>query len=105
MPVYVVTGANRGLGLEFVRQLAQSSDNTILACSRSKDSDLKDVKGVASSSTHFLVCDTGDLSSIKSFVSDAKKTLGGKKIDFLLNNAGRPGPRVDKWYVSQDKGS
>lgn len=88
MPVYAITGANRGLGLEFVRQLAQSSDNIILACTRSLSSDLGDLKAVASSSTQILECNTGDLSSIKSFVTEAHKVLNGKKIDFLLNNAG-----------------
>lgn len=88
MPTYIVTGANRGLGLEFTRQLAQSADNTIIATSRSSSSDLSDVKKVASKTTHFLICDTGDVSSIKSFAEEVKKTLEGKKIDYLINNAG-----------------
>lgn len=89
MPVYCITGANRGLGLEFVRQLAQSSDNTILATTRSLASDLNDLKAVASPSTHILECDTGKVSSIHSFVKDVRRVLAGDaKIDFLINNAG-----------------
>ncbi|KAK5133220.1 hypothetical protein LTR08_008055 [Meristemomyces frigidus] len=90
MPTYCITGANRGLGLEFVRQLAQTADNTILALTRSLSSDLSDLKKVASDNTHILECDTGDLDSIKRFATDAApKTLGsGKKIDVLLSNAG-----------------
>ncbi|KAK3671924.1 hypothetical protein LTR78_008099 [Recurvomyces mirabilis] len=91
MPTYVVTGANRGLGLEFVRQISQSTDNTLLACVRSSNSDLDDLEKAASNNeknTHILTCDTGHLDSIKNFVSQAKESLGGKKIDFLLNNAG-----------------
>lgn len=88
MPVYVITGANRGLGLEFVRQLAQDSSNTILATFRSTSADLTDLNKVASKTTHYLTCDTGDLKSIKQFASDAKQVLGEKKIDFLINNAG-----------------
>ncbi|AEO70979.1 e7d325fd-1987-431b-b8cf-a809263fc3b4 [Thermothielavioides terrestris] len=89
MPVYCVTGTNRGIGLEIVRQLSQSSDNTIIATTRSLSSDLTDLKAVASSSTHILECDTGDVASIRSFVKEAAQTLGGdKKIDFLLNSAG-----------------
>jgi NAD(P)-dependent dehydrogenase (short-subunit alcohol dehydrogenase family) len=88
MPVYCITGTNRGLGLEFVRQLAQSADNTILACTRSVSSDLTDLKAVASTSTHILACDVGDLGSIREFVKEAAEVLAGKKIDFLLNSAG-----------------
>ncbi|KAL2258175.1 hypothetical protein VTK26DRAFT_8622 [Humicola hyalothermophila] len=89
MPVYCITGANRGIGLEFVRQLTQSSDNTVLALTRSLSSDLGDLRAAASPSTHILECDTGNLQSIRTFVKDAARVLGGdRKIDFLLNNAG-----------------
>ncbi|KAK5118386.1 hypothetical protein LTR62_002900 [Meristemomyces frigidus] len=91
MPVYVVTGANRGLGLEFARQISQSKENILVACHRSSSSDLSDLKQAAAnnaSNTHTLVCDTGDLKSIQAFIDSAKKTLEGKKIDFLINNAG-----------------
>ncbi|EAQ87112.1 hypothetical protein CHGG_03731 [Chaetomium globosum CBS 148.51] len=89
MPVYCITGTNRGLGLEFVRQLAQSGDNTIIAAVRSLSSDLTDLKAVASPSTHILECDTGDIPSIHAFVKAVARTLGeGKKIDYLLNVAG-----------------
>ncbi|KAM0701869.1 hypothetical protein Q7P35_010779 [Cladosporium inversicolor] len=88
MPTYVVTGANRGLGLEFIRQLSQSEDNTILATVRSSSVDLTDLKSVASPSTQILTCDTGSQDSIRSFVTSAAKALDGAKVDFLINNAG-----------------
>jgi NAD(P)-dependent dehydrogenase (short-subunit alcohol dehydrogenase family) len=89
MPVYCITGTNRGLRLEFVRQLAQSSDNTIIATTRSLASDLGDLRAAASQSTHILECDTSKVSSIHSFVKDVRRTLAsGTKIDFLINNAG-----------------
>jgi NAD(P)-dependent dehydrogenase (short-subunit alcohol dehydrogenase family) len=81
-------GANRGLGLEFVRQLSQSQDNTILACVRATSVDLTDLKSVASPSTQILICDTGSQDSIRSFVTSAAKALNGTKIDYLINNAG-----------------
>ena len=87
MTVYCITGTNRGLGLEFVRQLAQSADNTILATTR-ESADLTDLKAVASPSTHILSCDTENPDSIKAFAQGASKALAGKKIDFLLNVAG-----------------
>lgn len=91
MPVYVVTGANRGLGLEFARQLSQDKSNTVLLTSRNAKADLTDVKAATSANeknTQFLTCDTGSLDSIKTFASQAKESLAGKKIDFLINNAG-----------------
>jgi len=89
MPVYCITGTNRGLGLEFVRQLAQSSDNTIIAAVRSLSSDLTDLKAVVSPTTHILECDTGKVPSIHTFVKSVARILGNeKKIDFLLNSAG-----------------
>jgi NAD(P)-dependent dehydrogenase (short-subunit alcohol dehydrogenase family) len=81
-------GANRGLGLEFVRQLSLDESNTILACVRSSSSDLADLKKAASSSTQILTCDTGDIESIRSFATEASKALDGSKVDYLLNNAG-----------------
>jgi NAD(P)-dependent dehydrogenase (short-subunit alcohol dehydrogenase family) len=89
MPVYCITGANRGIGLEFVRQLAQSSENTILAGIRTLTSDLTDLKAVASPSTHILECDSSSVQSIHGFVKEVARVLGSdKKVDYLLNVAG-----------------
>lgn len=89
MPIYCITGANRGLGLEFVRQLAANPQNIIIATSRlTSPKDISDLKAISSANTHVLQCDVADVDSIKSFASEAGRVLGGKKIDFLLNNAG-----------------
>lgn len=88
MPVYCITGANRGLGLEFVRQISQDASNIIVATIRSSSTDTSDLKAVASKNTHILVCNTGDASSISSFASEVAKTLSGEKINVLINNAG-----------------
>ncbi|KAL8377679.1 hypothetical protein RB595_008395 [Gaeumannomyces hyphopodioides] len=95
MSVYCVTGANRGLGLEFVRQLALQGSNTILACTRSLGSDLTDLRAAAAPSAanvHVLECDTGDEQSVAAFAAAAAKALSGggaqpAKIDCLVNNA------------------
>lgn len=94
MSVYCITGTNRGIGLEFVRQLVQVPDNTIIAGVRSLDSDLGDLKSFtsASPSAHILELDVGSGNSIQEFVKAAagilKENGGNKKIDFLLNSAG-----------------
>jgi len=92
MPTYAITGSNRGLGLEFVRQLSSDSSNTIVAAVRSLSGELDDLKALAKDSAatmHILECNTGDVQSIQSFGSQLAKTLGSDgKLDYLLNNAG-----------------
>lgn len=106
MAIYCVTGANRGLGLEFVRQLAVNKDNIILATVRNNAADLADLKAVASPSTHVLVCDVGSPDTIRSFASEAARLLekqGGRRIDYLLNVAGvNYAPELGSLSINQD---
>jgi NAD(P)-dependent dehydrogenase (short-subunit alcohol dehydrogenase family) len=92
MPTYVLTGANRGLGLEFVRQLSQSSENVIVACVRSSSTDLGDLHSITSQSKakiHIAECDTSSLPSIHAFAKSLPQLLGNSsQVDVLLNNAG-----------------
>lgn len=91
MPTYVLTGANRGLGLEFTRQISSDSSNIIIAAVRSLQGELDDLKQLAAKASgkiHILECNTGDLKSIHSFGNAIKEPLDGKQIDYLLNNAG-----------------
>ncbi|MCJ1476331.1 hypothetical protein MMC13_004997 [Lambiella insularis] len=91
MPAYALTGANRGLGLEFVRQLSGSStQNTIFAGVRSVHSDLSDLMSLAKpSKIHILECDTASVSRIQFLASEVSSLLGKfAKLDYLLNNAG-----------------
>ncbi|KAH6724519.1 C-signal protein [Leptodontidium sp. 2 PMI_412] len=91
MPLWIITGANRGLGLEFITQLATDSSNTIIAAVRSLSNDLTSLKAVQSqnSSIHILECDTGSQESISKFGGNFSKSFGAEtQIDFLLNNAG-----------------
>lgn len=95
---YLITGANRGLGLEFVRQISTASNsNIILACVRSLNGELDDLKALAKgkeSQIHVIECDTGNVSSIRKCGEEVTKILSGRKLTYLLNNAGinsRPG--------------
>ncbi|OAP65466.1 hypothetical protein AYL99_01438 [Fonsecaea erecta] len=95
MPTYVLTGANRGLGLEFVRQLSSDGANTVIAAVRSLThgelDDLKQLATGAPGTVHILECDTSDAASIHRFGKAVEETLDhgkSKKIDYLLNNAG-----------------
>jgi NAD(P)-dependent dehydrogenase (short-subunit alcohol dehydrogenase family) len=89
MPVYVITGTNRGLGLEFVRQISASKDNTVIAAVRTLQNDLTDLKSVNQhNNIHILECDTGNIASIAKFGAEVERVLAGTKIDYLVNNSG-----------------
>jgi hypothetical protein len=67
MPTYFLTGANRGIGLEFDRQLAIKPTNTNIAGVRSLSADLSDLKALnTNSNIHIIECDVGSLDSLSS---------------------------------------
>ena len=78
MTTYLVTGANRGIGLEYCRQLKNSGDSVIAVC-RSVSEELKEL-GVT-------IIDDIDITSDES-VTDLVNKIKGQKIDVLINNAG-----------------
>jgi NAD(P)-dependent dehydrogenase (short-subunit alcohol dehydrogenase family) len=90
MPVYAITGANRGLGLEFVRQLLSDSSNTVIGAVRSLENDLSELKALDKDGhLHILECDTSSSASISKFADGVAKILGkNQQIHYLLNNAG-----------------
>lgn len=81
MPTALVTGANRGIGLEFVRQYAGAGWHVIATC-RKPDAaaELKAVAGTVE--IHRLdVTDAGQVAALA-------QALEGRAIDLLINNAG-----------------
>ncbi|CAK7274765.1 hypothetical protein SEPCBS119000_006340 [Sporothrix epigloea] len=102
MPTYCIIGANRGLGLEFVRQLVASPDNTIIATVR-PDADRADLLEISSPTTYIVECDTSSVPSVHIFSNTvARNVLSGAdgpsttKIDFLIVNAGVNGSPRDE---------
>jgi NAD(P)-dependent dehydrogenase (short-subunit alcohol dehydrogenase family) len=99
MPTVLVTGANRGLGLEFVRQYA-ADGWTVHACCRDPGTakELKAIKGAIT--IHAL--DVADRASIKALAKALKSTA----IDVLINNAGvYGGDRDRQTFGKVDDGS
>ena len=74
----VITGANRGIGLEFCRQLAQRGDEVIAVC-RKASPELSQL-GVT-------IIDAIDVATEQGVLALQEK-LKGQKIDLLINNAG-----------------
>ena len=85
MPTVFITGANRGLGLEFVRQYSDDGWMVFAAC-RNPDSatNLKELSG----DIHICTLDVSDSRQIKALANRLKK----ETIDVLINNAGIHGP-------------
>jgi len=78
MATYLVTGANRGIGLEYCQQLQQRGDDVIAVC-RSSSKDLDALCGRVESGV--------DITSDDSVAQLAEK-LQGITLDVLINNAG-----------------
>ncbi|MFP4100199.1 SDR family oxidoreductase [Coleofasciculus sp.] len=78
MATYLITGANRGIGLEFCRQLNERGETAIAVCR--KTSEALDSLGIR--------VETGiDITSDDS-VADLASRLKNTPIDVLINNAG-----------------
>ena len=75
---YLVTGSNRGIGLEFCKQLHSKGINVIATCRESS----KDLNALG-----VEVIENVDITSDKS-ITNLKKRLRGINIDCLINNAG-----------------
>jgi NAD(P)-dependent dehydrogenase (short-subunit alcohol dehydrogenase family) len=84
MPTVLITGANRGLGLEFARQYA-ARGWAVLACCRRPD-EARELAAIRGPEIHAL--DVRDLEAVAALA----RSLKGRPIDLLLNNAGVYGP-------------
>ncbi len=78
MGTYLITGANRGIGLEFCRQLKQRGETVIAVC-RSVSDELKNLD---------VSIETGiDITSEEN-IDHLVQKLDGQLVDVLINNAG-----------------
>lgn len=89
MKVSLVTGANRGIGLELVKRLASVSDpdgdNIIIACSRSMSKELEEVLLIPS--VHHVTMDISSQESVDEAHEKISSIIGDKGINLLVNNA------------------
>lgn len=86
----IVTGANRGIGLELVRQLAARGDQVVAtARDPATASELAAVAAGAGGGVRVLRLDVADDASVQAFAGE----LGDVPVDLLINNAGVWGGR------------
>lgn len=93
MSTVLITGANRGLGLEFARQYAADGWK-VYAASRApaEASALQDLAAASGGRIEVMALDVRDTAS----VGAAAAKLAGVAIDLLLNNAGVGSPKGQK---------
>ncbi len=96
----VITGANRGLGLEFVCQYLEAGWK-VFACSRSPETaqELLKLKQEAGEQLETIPLDVTN----PAHITNLKYTLMGHDIDLLINNAGIYGERLPYGEVRADE--
>ena len=101
MTTIMITGASRGLGLEFARQFYNEECRVIATCRSPKDAN--ELNAIGDIDVHSL-----DVTDDKSVANLADK-LRGENIDILINNAGVIGQRdgfgrldYDIWAETMD---
>ena len=84
MPTVLITGANRGLGLEFCRQYAQKGWNVIACCRNPAQASDLAALDQGSGSIQVETLEVAEFGQI----DDLSKKLSNTSIDVLINNAG-----------------
>ncbi|KAJ7176204.1 hypothetical protein C8R43DRAFT_1197777 [Mycena crocata] len=85
MSSYVVTGAARGIGFEFIKQLSADQKNTVFALVRN-EATATELKKLPGKNITVLEADITDTKALKKAADAVSKTTGGK-LDYLINNA------------------
>jgi NAD(P)-dependent dehydrogenase (short-subunit alcohol dehydrogenase family) len=84
----LVTGTNRGLGLEFTRQLLARGDRVIAACrDPQRAAALNELASAHPDRLHLLAVEMTDADSIAALAQQAAQRFDA--LDLLVNNAGR----------------
>ena len=93
MATVMITGANRGIGLELSKRYA-AAGNEVLACCREPDKAeaLQNIENIR-------ICGVtvADGDSVAALAAE----IGDQPIDILINNAGTPGPAPDQQSALQ----
>lgn len=89
MPTTLVTGSNRGLGFEFVRQYLEAGWDVIASCRNPGSADRLQRLGGQFKTLEIVPLDVGDFDAVDRLAAK----LRSRSIDLLINNAGIFGPK------------
>ncbi|KAG9102518.1 hypothetical protein FRC06_001894 [Ceratobasidium sp. 370] len=108
MPLsYLVTGASKGIGLEFVNQLSAGPDTIVFGLVRNLDTSVK-LRDLQSQrkNVHIVTADVTNVQELNAAVKQVSRVTGGS-LDWLINNAGyiephhfKGGPYDMRLYLS-----
>lgn len=90
MPTALITGANRGLGLEFARQYLSEGWRVLATCRAPDEATDLTVLAARHSQLAVHALDVADFQAIDALAASLK----GEAIDVLLNNAALFGPKA-----------
>ncbi|OAG44617.1 hypothetical protein AYO21_01107 [Fonsecaea monophora] len=107
MPCYVVTGADRGIGYEFVRKLSEDPANVVVSLVLAKEATEARLEEHNIKNVHVIEADVTDRSALlvcgfplvhegrhyrtndsQKAAEETEKITGGKGVDVFINNAG-----------------
>lgn len=94
MPTVLITGANRGIGLELARQYASAGWDVIACCRKPQDA-----AELAALKVEVMALDVADAGSIRKLAA----ALKDRPVDVLLNNAGILGRRIGFGHADADE--
>lgn len=89
MATLLITGTNRGIGLEFVRQYLARGDQVIATCRQPTEARALQELAAAEPGLRIMALDVAEPDSLTGFADE----LGDQAIDIFINNAGVYGPR------------
>lgn len=87
--VWVVTGASRGIGTEFVKQILSSDGHQVVAGARTPDTAtvLQDLLRQYPGRLHIIPLDVASTTSIQDAARQVSQLQGISGVDYLINNA------------------